>query len=111
MLAPSLVFLTRPSAPLLLACASGLFALSLRYNPSVHSFSFSNMASNQPSNNSVYKSSGGFKNFTESYGGKLYNDSDVQEAKAIGAAMKHYDAQQGSSGAAKSSSKSTSNRK
>lgn len=69
------------------------------------------MASNQPSNNSVYQSSGGFKNFTESYGGKMYNDADVQEAKAIGAAMRQYDAQQGSSGAAKPSSKSSSNRK
>jgi hypothetical protein len=59
------------------------------------------MASNQPSNNSVY----------QSYGGKMYNDADVQEAKAIGAAMRQYDAQQGSSGAAKPSSKSSSTRK
>lgn len=69
------------------------------------------MASNQPSNNSVYQSSGGFKNFMESYGGRMYNDADVQEAKAIGAAMKQYDAQQGSSGAAKSGAKSSSSRK
>ena len=41
----------------------------------------------------------------------MYNDADVQEAKAIGAAMKQYDAQQGSSGAAKSSGKSSSKRK
>jgi hypothetical protein len=47
----------------------------------------------------------------ESYGGKMYNDADVQEAKAIGAAMRQYDAQQGSSGAAKPSSKSSSTRK
>jgi hypothetical protein len=47
----------------------------------------------------------------ESYGGKMYNDADVQEAKAIDAAIRQYDAQQGSSGAAKPSSKSSSNRK
>lgn len=69
------------------------------------------MASNQPSDNSVYKSSGGFQNFAHSYGLKMHNDADVQEAKAIGAAMKQYDAQKGSSGSAKSSSKSSSNRK
>lgn len=62
------------------------------------------MASKQPSNNSVYKSSGGSKNFVESYGGRLWNDADVQEAKAVGAAMKQYDAQQARSGGSAKSS-------
>lgn len=67
------------------------------------------MASNQPSNNSVYQSAGGFKNFTESYGGKLWDSGD---AKAIGAKMQQYDARSG--GSAKSTGgagKSNSSRK
>ena len=86
-------------------------------------FEASIMASNQQPNSnksssssSVYESSGGFQNFVHSYGGRMWNDADVQEAKAISAAMQHHDAHQaktssGTSASSNSSSNSSSNPK
>lgn len=52
-----------------------------------------NMVLKQLLNNFVYKFLGGFKNFVEFYGGRLWNDVDVQEVKVVGVVMKQYDVQ------------------
>lgn len=52
-------------------------------------------ADSELSNDSIYEEYGGMRNFMHSYGLKMYNDDDVEEAKAIATEMRRQDDQEG----------------